>query len=199
MSRIVVLISGRGSNMQAVVNACDSGFIQAEVVSVISNRPDAAGLAFAKQQGINTEVCDHTLYPNRDQFDSELSKLIERAEPDWIVLAGFMRILGDELVQQFVGRMINIHPSLLPKYPGLNTHARAIAAGDAEHGATVHFVTPELDAGPVIENVCVPIHDGDTAETLAARVLTEEHRLLVKVIKRCADGEVHFSPTTACV
>lgn len=193
MTRIVVLISGRGSNMQAIVNACEQGQFEAEVVLVISNRPDAAGLEYAKRQGIKTAVCDHKDYPKRDQFDSELGKIIEAAKPDWIVLAGFMRILGAELVQQFVGRMINIHPSMLPKYPGLNTHERALAAGDTEHGATVHFVIPELDAGPVIEQVSIPIHTADTADSLAARVLAEEHGLLIKAIKRCAAGEVQLT------
>ena len=198
MSRIVVLISGRGSNMQAIVNACDLGQINAEVVLVISNRPDAAGLAFAKRHGITTKVCDHTHFPERQQFDAELASIIESAKPDWVVLAGFMRILGAELVQQFVGRMINIHPSLLPKYPGLNTHERALAEGDAEHGATVHFVTPELDAGPVIDQVAVPIKENDTPALLAARVLSEEHGLLVKAIKRCTAGEVQYNSTSTC-
>ena len=197
MTRIVVLISGRGSNMQAIVKACQSGEINATVVSVISNRPDAAGLTFAKENHIHTAVCDHTEFANRDDFDGELAKLIKQAEPDWIVLAGFIRILGAELVQQFVGRMINIHPSLLPKYPGLNTHERALAAHDDEHGASVHFVTAELDAGPVIEQVSVPILEGDTPDSLAARVLAKEHGLLVKAVKRCVTGDVQFTPSTS--
>ena len=193
MTRIVVLISGRGSNMKAVVNACDSGQINAEVVAVISNRPNAAGLEYAKSQGISTSVCDHTQYSSRDQFDAELATMIDSAKPDWIVLAGFMRILGAELVQRFVGRMINIHPSLLPKYPGLNTHERAITAGDLVHGASVHFVIPELDAGPVIEQISIPIQKADTADSLAARVLAEEHDLLIKALARCANGEVQLT------
>lgn len=191
MTRIVVLISGRGSNMQAIVNACRQGQIDAQVVLVASNRPAAAGLEFAKSQGIDTAVCDHKEFQTRDQFDSELAKIIANATPDWIVLAGFMRVLGPELVQRFAGRMINIHPSLLPKYPGLNTHERALASGDAEHGATVHLVTPELDAGPVIEQVSIPILENDTADSLAARVLAEEHGLLVRAVQRCTAGELH--------
>jgi len=193
MTRIVVLISGRGSNMQAIVNACDQGLIEAEVVLVISNRPNAGGLEIAKRQGTKTAVCDHTGYSTREQFDSDLGKIIAAAKPDWIVLAGFMRILGAKLVQQFKGRMINIHPSLLPKYPGLHTHERALAAGDSEHGASVHFVIPELDAGPVIEQVSIPVHETDTADSLAARVLIEEPSLYVRAIKRCVAGEVQLA------
>lgn len=193
MTRVVVLISGRGSNMEAVVRACEGGEIDAAVVAVIANRPDAAGLTFANAHGIDTIVCDHTTYPNRNDFDLALANILKELNPDWIVLAGFIRILGAELVQQFVGRMINIHPSLLPKYPGLNTHERALDAGDSEHGATVHFVTPELDAGPVIEQVSVPILEGDTADVLAARVLREEHGLLVQALKRCVKGNASFT------
>jgi phosphoribosylglycinamide formyltransferase 1 len=193
MTRVVVLISGRGSNMEAVVKACESGEIDATVVAVIANRPDAAGLTFANAHGIDTIVCDHSTYPNRNDFDLALANILKQLNPDWIVLAGFIRILGAELVQQFVGRMINIHPSLLPKYPGLNTHERALNAGDTEHGATVHFVTPELDAGPVIEQVSVPILEGDTTDVLAARVLREEHGLLVKALKRCVKGNASFT------
>lgn len=179
--------------MEAVVRACESGEIDATVVAVIANRPDAAGLTFAAAHGIDAIVCDHTTYPDRNDFDLALANMLEELNPDWIVLAGFIRILGAELVQQFVGRMINIHPSLLPKYPGLNTHARALDSGDTQHGATVHFVTPELDAGPVIEQVSVPILEGDTADVLAARVLREEHKLLVKALKRCVKGNASFT------
>lgn len=197
MTRIVVLISGRGSNMQAIVRACTGGEINADVVSVIANRAEAAGLQFAQENDINTDVCDHTQYSDRKSFDHALKILIDRAEPDWIVLAGFMRVLGAELVQGYVGRMINIHPSLLPKYPGLNTHDRALAAGDTTHGATVHFVTPELDAGPMIEQVEVPVLPGDTSDTLAARVLEQEHALLIHALKRCVNGEIKFTGTSA--
>jgi len=192
MTRIVVLISGRGSNMQSIVKACESGAIDASVTAVISNRPDAPGLDFAKQHDIDAIVCDHTRFTHRDEFDAELGRRIESADPDWIVLAGFIRILGTELVSRYEGRMINIHPSLLPKYPGLNTHERALSAGDTEHGATVHFVTPELDAGPVISQVKVPILEGDDKETLAARVLEQEHRLLVEAVQRCVTGQTNY-------
>jgi len=174
MKRLLVLISGRGSNMQALVKACRDGEIDAEVVGVISNSPTAKGLDYARDEGIDTFVVDHRDYPNRKDFD------------------GFMRVLGAELVQGFVGRMINIHPSLLPKYPGLDTHERALAANEREHGASVHFVTPELDAGPVIEQVRVPILDTDTSDSLAARVLMEEHPLLVRAMKRVIEGEVQW-------
>ncbi len=193
MTRLVVLISGRGSNMQAIVKACATGEIEANVVSVISDRADAAGLEFARANKLHTEVCDHRQYSGRSQFDTKLKNLIDQSKPDWIVLAGFMRILGAELVQGYVGQMINIHPSLLPKYPGLDTHERALAAGDVEHGATVHFVTPELDAGPIIDQVIVPILPGDTGQTLSARILKHEHALLVNALKRCVNGKIEFT------
>lgn len=183
-ARLVVLISGRGSNMQAVVDACRQGTLNAEVVAVISNRPDAAGLAHARAAGIATRTVDHRAYASRDAFDAALADAIDEHAPDFIVLAGFMRILGTTLVERFHDRMINIHPSLLPRYPGLDTHARALAAGDTEHGASVHFVTPELDAGPIIEQVRVPVHAGDTPESLAERVLGEEHALLIRALAR---------------
>jgi len=192
MKRIVVLISGRGSNMQAIVNACQTGRLDAQVVRVISNRPQAAGLQYAQKQNIETVVCDHTVLSNRDNFDAEIGKAIESANPDLVVLAGFMRILGAELVENFLGRIINIHPSLLPKYPGLNTHRRALAAGDTEHGASVHFVTPELDAGPIIAQAIVPIVQGDTEQSLAQRVLAEEHELLINSMHRCLTGDIQF-------
>lgn len=183
-TRLVVLISGRGSNMQAIVHACQQGELDADVVAVISNRPDAAGLAHARSAGIATRCIDHTNYPSRDAFDAALADAIDEFGADYVVLAGFMRILGSALVERFRDRMINIHPSLLPRYPGLDTHARALAAGDTEHGASVHFVTPELDAGPIIEQVRVPVLPGDTPESLAARVLGEEHALLIRALTR---------------
>ena len=183
-ARLVVLISGRGSNMRAVVDACRQGRLDAEVVAVISNRPDAAGLDHARSAGIATRTLDHTAYASRDAFDAALADAIDEFAPDFIVLAGFMRILGQPLVERFRDRMINIHPSLLPLYPGLDTHARALAAGDSEHGASVHFVTPELDAGPIIEQVRVPVLAGDTPQRLAERVLGEEHALLIRALAR---------------
>lgn len=179
--------------MQAIVEACQSGQLDAQVVRVISNNPDAKGLQYAQEKGIDTVVCDHTVLSNRDEFDTKVGKAIKDANPDFVVLAGFMRILGAELVGDFIGRMINIHPSLLPKYPGLNTHKRALAAGDNEHGASVHFVTPELDAGPTIAQAIVPILKGDTEESLAKRVLAEEHDLLVNSMHRCLTGDVQFT------
>jgi len=193
MKRIVVLISGRGSNMQAIVEACQSDRLNAQVVCVISNKPDAKGLDYAQQQNIDTVVCDHKKHINRDDFDAAIGTAIADANPDLVVLAGFMRILGAKLVAEYIGRIINIHPSLLPKYPGLNTHRRALAAGDQEHGASVHFVTPELDAGPIIAQAIVPIVEGDTEDALALRVLAEEHDLLVNAIERCLTGAVQYS------
>jgi len=196
MTRLVVLISGRGSNMQAVAQACESGDIDAELVLVISNTAKAAGLQFAREHGIDTAICDHTDYANREAFDTALAEKVKNAAADWVILAGFMRVLSPTFVTPFVGRLINIHPSLLPKYPGLNTHERVLAAGDTEHGATVHFVTPELDAGPIINQFTIPVHANDTSDTLAVRVLEREHGLLVKAVQRCVTGEVRFPPPT---
>ncbi len=179
--------------MQAIVKACQSGKLDAEVVRVISNTANAAGIDFAKQEGIEALVCEHKHFNNRIDFDAALGELIEQAKPDLVVLAGFMRILSSNLVEKFLGRMINIHPSLLPKYPGLDTHKQALAAGDSEHGASVHFVTPELDAGPIIGQVIVPILDQDTEDSLAQRVLAEEHELLVNAVQHCLTGNVQFT------
>jgi len=189
MSRIAVLISGRGSNMRSIVEACQDGAIDATVVAIISNNPDAGGLAFAQKQNIDTAVLDHTKFSSRIEFDSELKTLVDSYNPDWILLAGFMRILGSEFINHFTGRIINIHPSLLPLYPGLNTHARALAAGDTKHGATVHFVTPELDAGPIIARAEVAVFADDTERTLAERVLRAEHKLYVRALQQCVNGE----------
>jgi len=188
MTRIVVLISGRGSNMRSIVEACQSGKLAAEVVAVISNRPDAKGLAYAQQQHIDTHVLDHKMFSDRAHFDTELQTLIESLQPDFVALAGFMRILSKPLAHQFSGRMINIHPSLLPLYPGLNTHARVLEAGDSTHGATVHFVTAELDGGPVIAQAQIPVLPDDTEQTLADRVLLTEHELYVRALQLCVSG-----------
>lgn len=179
---IVVLISGSGSNLQAIIDAA-SRDLPVEIRAVISNKADAFGLERAKQAGIETVVIDHTLYDSRQAFDTELSRVIDQFEPGLVVLAGFMRILSDDFVHHYAGRMLNIHPSLLPKYKGTRTHARAIEAGDHEAGCSVHFVTPELDAGPVLLQAKVPILAGDTPETLAARVLVEEHRIYPEAIR----------------
>ena len=163
--------------MQSIINAIQSDELDAEVTAVISNRPDAAGLTFARNAGIANEILDHKNFTTREAFDQELMQLIDSFDPDYVVLAGFMRILSREFVQHYANRLINIHPSLLPKFKGMHTHKRAIDAGETEHGASVHFVTEELDAGPVILQAKVPVMADDTEETLAARVLLEEHKL----------------------
>ena len=174
---IVILISGRGSNMMSIVKAAQDGQLPVSIAAIISNRPDAAGLEFAKQAGINTAVIDHKDFNSRDLFDQALAKEIDIHSPDLVVLAGFMRILTTEFVEHYTSKLINIHPSLLPKFKGLDTHQRAIDAGEKEHGASVHLVTAELDDGPVVLQARVPILDDDTASTLAARVLEQEHQL----------------------
>ncbi len=183
---IVVLISGSGSNLQSIIDAD----LPIEIRAVISNRADAYGLTRAEQAGIPTAVLDHKQFPDRESYDAALQELIDSYGPKLLVLAGFMRILSDGFVRHYEGRMMNIHPSLLPKYRGLNTHARAIEAGDREAGCSVHFVTPELDAGPVIAQARVPIHDDDTPETLAARVLEQEHRIYPEAIRLFAEGKL---------
>jgi phosphoribosylglycinamide formyltransferase-1 len=175
--KLVILISGRGSNMQSIVNAIQADKLNAEVAAVISNRPDAAGLDFARDAGITSKTLDHKNFASREAFDQRLMDLIDTFDPDYVVLAGFMRILSAAFVQHYTNRLINIHPSLLPKFKGMHTHKRAIEAGESEHGASVHFVTEELDAGPVILQAKVPVLEADTEETLAARVLVEEHKL----------------------
>ena len=182
-ARIVILSSGRGSNMQAIVESCAREQWPATIAAVISNRPDAAGLAIAAAHGIATAVVDHRGFASRDAFDAALADVIESHAPQWIVLAGFMRILGDAFVERFAGRMLNIHPSLLPQFPGLHTHRRAIAAGHAEAGATVHFVTAALDHGPIVAQARVPVLPGDDEHTLSARVLAAEHALYPRALR----------------
>ncbi|MGJ9418270.1 phosphoribosylglycinamide formyltransferase [Massilia sp. CMS3.1] len=177
MKNIVILISGRGSNMEAVVRAAQSEGWPAKVAAVISNRPDAAGLAFAQARGIPTVVVPSKQFASRAEFDAALQQEIDCFAPDLVVLAGFMRILTGSFVEHYAGRMLNIHPSLLPAFPGLATHRQAIEAGVPEHGATVHFVTAELDHGPVVAQARVDVLPDDTEVTLAARVLVEEHKL----------------------
>ena len=176
-SRLVVLISGGGSNLQAFIDAAADPAYPCEVVAVISNRAGVFGLERAARAAIPAEVLDHTAFASRDAFDAALADRIDAYAPDLVILAGFMRILTPGFVTRYAGRLLNIHPSLLPKYPGLHTHQRAIDAGDAEAGATVHLVTEELDGGPVILQARVPVLPDDTADTLAARVLVEEHRI----------------------
>ena len=187
--RLVVLISGSGSNLQAIIDAyarpskeANDTPQEAIVSCVISNRPDAFGLTRASEAGIETACIDHTQFINRDEFDRALKETIDQHNPHLVILAGFMRILTAEFVKHYRGRLVNIHPSLLPKYTGLNTHQRAIDEGDDEAGVTVHFVTEELDGGPPIAQAKVPIEANDTAETLAARVLKEEHLIYPRVI-----------------
>jgi phosphoribosylglycinamide formyltransferase-1 len=181
---VVILISGRGSNMKSIVEAKNNGELDINIAAVISNRPDAAGLEYAEQQGIATSVIDHKTFESRESFDTALANLIDGYSPNLVVLAGFMRILTAEFVEHYSQRLINIHPSLLPKLKGLDTHQRAIEAGETEHGASVHFVTPELDDGPVISQAKVPVMPDDTASTLAARVLVEEHKLYPAAIQQ---------------
>ena len=183
-ARLAILISGRGSNMSAIARACADGRLDARVVGVLSDRPEAAGLAAAEALGLSTEVVDRRAHPDRASFERALGERLAALAPDRVALAGFMRVLGPELVAAWEGRMLNIHPSLLPRHPGLDTHARALAAGDTEHGASVHLVTAELDAGPVLAQARVPVLPGDTVETLAARVLAEEHGLYVAALAR---------------
>ena len=183
MKRIVVLISGRGSNMEAIVQACATEGWSARIAAVVSNRPDAAGLAFAQARGIATAVVDHTAYDSREAFEAELGPVIERYVPDVLALAGFMRILTPGFVRRYEGRMVNVHPSLLPAFTGLKTHQRAIDAGCKVAGATVHFVTPELDHGPIIAQAIVPVLPGDSEATLSARVLAREHVIYPRAVR----------------
>lgn len=188
MKQIVILISGRGSNMQAVVRAARHEQWPARIAAVISNRADAAGLAFAASEGIATVVVPNQDYSSRVQFDAALQAAIDGFAPDLLVLAGFLRILTPGFVAHYAGRIVNIHPSLLPRFPGLSTHQQALDAGVTEHGATVHLVTAELDHGPMLAQVKVPVLPGDTSATLAARVLEQEHVLYPRAIRRLIDG-----------
>lgn len=182
MKRIVVLISGTGSNMLAIQKACEAHKIAGRIVAVISNKASAKGIEKAAAQGIDTDVLSHKSFPSREAYDRELKTLIDSYQPDLVVLAGFMRILTGEFTRHYEGRMLNIHPSLLPKYKGINTHQRALDAGDEEHGVSVHFVTEELDGGPVILQAKVPIFDGDTTDDLQSRVHEQEHRIYPMVV-----------------
>lgn len=190
MKRIVILLSGRGSNMQAVVERCADERWPACVAAVVSNRPGASGLAWAAERGIATEVVDHKLYSDREAFDAALSRVIDTHRPDLVVLAGFMRILGRAFVQHYDGRMLNVHPSLLPAFTGLHTHRRAIEAGCKLAGATVHFVTADLDHGPIVAQAAVPVLAGDTEEVLAERVLAAEHRMFPQAVRWFVQGRL---------
>lgn len=197
MKRIVILISGRGSNMEAIVQRCEEQGWPAQVVAVIANRASAAGLVFAAARGIATAVVDHRPFAEREAFDAELAHVIDGFAPDLLLLAGFMRILGAGFVQRYEGRMLNIHPSLLPAFTGLHTHRRALEAGCKAVGATVHFVTPELDHGPIVMQGVVPVRPGDDEHLVAARVLAVEHVIYPQAVRwfvedklRLADGRV---------
>lgn len=192
MKRIVILISGRGSNMQAIVQACARERWNARVEAVLSNRADAPGLQFAAEQGIASAVIDHTLHADRAAFDVELARCVDRFAPDLVLLAGFMRILSNRFVLHHEGRMLNVHPSLLPAFPGLHTHQRAISAGCKLAGATVHFVTPQLDHGPIVMQAAVPVLPEDTAQTLAARVLEREHIIYPRAVRWFVDGALRI-------
>ncbi|GAB7521578.1 phosphoribosylglycinamide formyltransferase [Paraburkholderia sp. 2C] len=190
MKKLVILISGRGSNMQAIANACARERWRAQVAAVIANRPDAAGLQFAASQGIPTAVVDHRQFPDRPSFDIALAHMIDAYAPDLLVLAGFMRVLTDGFVERYAGRMLNVHPSLLPSFPGLKTHQQALDAGVRVHGASVHFVTPRLDHGPIVAQSVVPVRAGDDAAALAARVLATEHVIYPRAVRWFVEGRL---------
>jgi phosphoribosylglycinamide formyltransferase 1 len=192
MQRIVVLISGRGSNLQAIVQRAAAEGWPARVVAVLGNRTDAAGLAWAAGQGIATAVVDHRAHADRNDFDAALAAAIDAHAPDWVVLAGFMRILGADIVQRYAGRMLNVHPSLLPAFAGLHTHRRVLEAGCRVAGATVHFVTPALDHGPIVAQAVVPVRPGDDEHSLADRVLAAEHRLYPLVLRWAVEGRLRI-------
>jgi len=188
VTRVVVLLSGRGSNFQAIVAAQ----LPIDIVAVISNRPQAAGLAFAREHGLTAVALDHTAYPDRAAFDALLADEIERHQPDLVVLAGYMRILSPAFIARFEGRLLNIHPSLLPMFPGLKTHERALEEGVKIHGCSVHFVTAQLDHGPIVIQAAVPVRGDDTPASLSARVLAQEHRIYPQAVRWFAEGRLRI-------
>ena len=190
MKKIVILISGRGSNMQAVVEACIAQKWPAQIAAVISNKADASGLAYAERQGIATAVVVSKEFSQREAFDAALQQKIDEFAPDLVVLAGFMRILTPAFVNHYAGRMLNIHPSLLPSFVGLATHRQALDAGVKLHGATVHFVTAELDHGPIVAQAAVAVHDEDTENSLAQRVLEQEHIIYPRAVRQFVEGKI---------
>jgi phosphoribosylglycinamide formyltransferase-1 len=192
MISLVILISGRGSNMASLLAAADTGELPARIVGVISSRPDARGLQTAALHGVPTRVLDYRLFAEREQFDAALAEAIDGFAPDLVALAGFMRILGGNFVRHYQGRLINIHPSLLPAFPGLHTHRRALAEGVRIHGCSVHFVTPDLDHGPIIVQAAVPVLDEDDEAALAARVLVQEHRVFPLAVRWFAEGRLRL-------
>lgn len=189
---IVILVSGGGSNLQSIIDRIADNTLNARICAVISNKPDAYGIERAKKAEIPTEVIDHSQYDSRESFDAELTRCIEKYQPELIILAGFMRILTDDFVNHFYGKMINIHPSLLPKYRGLYTHKRALEAGNSEHGLSIHYVSAELDGGPVILQKTVPVLANDTEKSLADRVLVEEHIAYPEVIQWFSEGRLQL-------
>jgi len=191
-ARLVVLASGNGSNFQAIIDACESGRLDAEIVLLVVNRPGAYALERAAQHGIPGRLIDHKAYADRESFDKALADAVDEARPDWVIMAGFMRILTDAFVERFRGRLINIHPSLLPKYPGMDTHARALEAGDRQHGATVHFVTPTVDDGPPIVQGRLEIFDNDDVAALKQRIHGIEHRIYPLAIDWLVQGKIDF-------
>jgi len=192
MKKIVILISGRGSNMEALIAARDTGQLPVNIAAVISNRPDALGLETAAKAGITAHFIDHKAFAGRESFDAALAECIDSFTPDLVVLAGFMRILSDGFVRHYAGRLVNIHPSLLPSFPGLHTHRRALEEGVRIHGCTVHFVTPTLDHGPVIIQAAVPVLDRDDEASLAARVLRQEHRIYPQAVRWFAEDRLRL-------
>ena len=189
MKSLVILISGRGSNMQALIDAGLSG----RIAAVISNKPDAPGLEIAKKRGLETRTLDPRSYSGREAFDAALAEAIDAYKPELVALAGFMRILGENFVNRYLGRLMNVHPSLLPAFPGLHTHEQALREGVKIHGCTVHFVTPQLDRGPIIIQAAVPVLPGDSEETLAARVLQQEHRIYPEAVKWFMEGRLRLA------
>ena len=192
MKRIVILISGRGSNMEAIQQRCAEEGWPAQVVAVIANRPQAGGLAWAAERGIAAQLVDHKACASREAFDEALAAAIDAHAPDLVVLAGFMRVLGEAFVRRYEGRLLNIHPSLLPSFTGLHTHRRALEAGCKAVGATVHFVTPELDHGPIVMQSVVPVFPGDDEQTLAARVLATEHMIYPLAVRWFVEGKLRI-------
>ena len=192
MKNIVILISGRGSNMEALIAARDAGRLPVNIAAVISNRPEAKGLETAAKAGIVTHFVDHKGFAGREAFDAALAECIDQFSPDLVLLAGFMRILTERFVRHYEGRLMNIHPSLLPSFPGLHTHQRALAEGVRIHGCTVHFVTPTLDLGPVIIQAAIPVLDGDDEDALAARTLVQEHRIYPQAVRWFVEGRLHL-------
>lgn len=197
LPKIVILISGSGSNMLSIVESVKTQQIEAEIAAVISNKADAKGIEKAQQQDIATEIVEHTKFASQSDFEQALSQCIDEYEPDLIVLAGFMRILSADFVNRYLGKLLNIHPSLLPKYQGLHTHKRALEAGDKEHGATVHFVIPDLDAGPNIVQAVVKVKEDDNEDSLQKRVLEQEHIIYPIVINWYVCGRIQFKDNQA--